>query len=393
MLILANGQEPGADTARLRRHASGLETLARAHYHRSALAACADCYLELERVAHALDDEATGLRARFWYATALHGLGRHEEALVAMEHALDDGTHEIDEPSLYLLWTRALRAEIELPRPLAQIEATFQAIEHELRKRGIHERRSRLLLNRARLALSRGRLAEAIEVGEEALACRKGESHTYTLGAHYWPLVAACTWAGELPRARRHLEEWRKGGEGSRTSTVFLTCRQAELERRAGRLERALAVARDAWAHALATDEHQLHIFSGHALVQAQLALGRIAQARGVLAWLLRHRHCEFGEHAHVQRLLVADLALAEARRLGGLRALDADFGREHARPRGVRDPGRALLALERARRLYDRTETRGRALDELLECHFRSYGLAARRALVSRTRDELRRL
>jgi hypothetical protein len=42
---------------------------------------------------------------------------------------------------------------------------------------------------------------------------------------------------------------------------------------------------------------------------------------------------------------------------------------------------------------LYDRTETRGRALDELLECHFRSYGLAARRALVSRTRDELRRL
>jgi len=393
MLILASDSEPTADLERLRRHAGALESSARAHYHRSALAACADCYLELERVACALDDETTVLRARFWYATALHGLGRHEEALIAMEHALRAGPHEIDEPSVYLLWTRALRAEIELPRPLAQIDATVRAIERELHERGIRNRRSRLLLNHARLALSRGQLPEAIEVAEEALACHKGESHTYALGAHYWPLVAACTWAGELARARRHLEEWQKGGEGSRTSAVFLTCRQAELERRAGRLERALAVARDAWAHALATDEHQLHIFSGHALVQAQLALGRIAQARGVLAWLLRHRHCEFGEHAHVQRLLVADLALAEARRLGGLRALDADFGREHARPLGARDPGRALLALERARRLYDRTEARGRALDELLDCRFRSYGLAARRALVSRTHHELVRL
>jgi hypothetical protein len=64
MLILSSDPDPAADIARLRRHASGLETLARAHYHRSALAACADCYLELERVAHALDDEATALRAR-----------------------------------------------------------------------------------------------------------------------------------------------------------------------------------------------------------------------------------------------------------------------------------------------------------------------------------------
>jgi hypothetical protein len=112
-----------------------------------------------------------------------------------------------------------------------------------------------------------------------------------------------------------------------------------------------------------------------------------------VLAWLLRHRHCEFGEHAHVQRLLVADLALAQARLLGGLPALDADFGLEHARPRSARDPKRALPALERARRLYARTEARSRALDELLDCRFRSYGLAARRALLTRTREELERL
>jgi hypothetical protein len=60
---------------------------------------------------------------------------------------------------------------------------------------------------------------------------------------------------------------------------------------------------------------------------------------------------------------------------------------------RGARDPERALAKLERARVLYDRTEARGRALDELLDCRFRSYGLAARRELVSRTHHELVRL
>ncbi len=392
MLLLTSDRVPERDVPRLRRYASDLEALASSHYRRSALGASADCYLALERIARALGDEASALRARFWHATALHGLGQHEEALAGMEDALHDDAHGIDEPFLYLIWTRALRAEIELPRPLAEIEASFRAIERALRERDLHARRSRLLLNRTRLALSRGRLAEAIERGEEALACHKTEAHTYTLGAHYWPLLAACSWAGELARARRHLARWQALGTESRTSTVFLACRHAELERREGRLAPSLSLACDAWRYALASDEHQLRVFAAHALVQAQLALGRCAPARFVLAWLLRYRHCEFGEHAHVMRLLAADLALAEARRLGGLAALDAELGLEHGRARGPRDPARAFARLERARQLYDRTEPRGRALDELLDCRFHAYGLAARRALVSRTHAELSR-
>ncbi len=84
MLLLENDRVSESD-APLRRCAGELEAAAAAHYRRSALGACADCYLALERIARALDDERTALRARFWHATALHGLGLHEEALVGME--------------------------------------------------------------------------------------------------------------------------------------------------------------------------------------------------------------------------------------------------------------------------------------------------------------------
>jgi tetratricopeptide (TPR) repeat protein len=132
--------------------------------------------------------------------------------LIVLEDALLEGEHSIDEPSLYLLWTRASRAEIELPRPLAEIEATFHAIARARHECGVAERRSRLLVNRARLALSRGRLAQAIAYGEEALERQPIESSTYSIGAHYWPLIAAYTWAGELTQARRHPERWQRHG-------------------------------------------------------------------------------------------------------------------------------------------------------------------------------------
>jgi hypothetical protein len=63
MLILGRARGSEADAARLRRHAAAVEDLARSHYQRSALAASADAYLALKRIAVALEDETLELRA------------------------------------------------------------------------------------------------------------------------------------------------------------------------------------------------------------------------------------------------------------------------------------------------------------------------------------------
>jgi tetratricopeptide (TPR) repeat protein len=377
----------------LARNAAALRERAREAYGSSRLAVCAAAYAELEVVERERGDEAGLAEARFWHGTALHGHGRLREALGVFSRALEQSELGIEDPWLYMTITRCLRAMIELPFPLAEIEGAFAQLEHLLREARLADRRSRLLLARARLALSRGRPHEALSLGEASLAHKRCESHTFTGSSHYWIVVTACLWLGDLPRARRHLEAWTALGEDGALQRVFLACKRAELARREGRLGPALALTHGAWRAAATSEDHQQWLCAGHAHLRALLLAGRLAPARAVLARLFAGLpRIEFAEHVFVLRALHADWQLARARRAAGLPMIDPECGVER-RARGPA-PGRAaaLPALVRARRLYARALARGREIDRLLGTGLRRAEIEARLALCERTEQELAR-
>jgi tetratricopeptide (TPR) repeat protein len=337
--------DASSSDARLRL-AARLRESAREAYHASRHAACAEAYAELERVARGLGNEAAVAEARFWQGTALHGAGRLTEALFA-----------------------------------------------QLREARLENRRSRLLLSRARLALSRGRLCSALALGEESLSHWRRETHTFTGSSHYWVVVTACLWLGDLTRARRHLDDWAGLGEGSALQRALLACKKAELARREGELGRALAISRGAWFESAASEDHQQRIFAGHAYLRALLLAGRLEPAREVLAQLFgRLQRMEFAEHAFVLRALHADWHLARARLAAGLAMIDPECGLARRPRRPGPERAVAVPALARARRLYARALAHGSELDRLLGTRLRRWEIEARLALCDRTERELAR-
>jgi tetratricopeptide (TPR) repeat protein len=377
----------------LRRHAARIRETASEAYHAGRHSACAEACAELERVERSLGDPSGLAEARFWRGTALHGSGRLSEAIFVFGRSLDETELDIDDPWLYMTITRFLRAMVELPFPLAEILDAFEQVEQQLRESKQDARRSRLLLARARLALSRGRLRSALALGEESLARWRHESPSFTGSSHYWVVVTACLWLGDLPRARRHLDAWAALGEGGAMQRVFLACKRAELARREGELGRTLALARGAWIESAASEDHQRRIFAGHAYLRALLLAGRLEPARAVLAQLCRRLHrIEFAEHAFVLRALHADWQLARARLAAGLPMIDPECGIER-RPRRP-GPERAVAepALARARRLYARALAQGHEVDRLLGTGLRRWEIEARLALCERTERELAR-
>jgi len=379
-------------SAELAERVQALRTRGREHEARCEYEACVGAFAELVDVQKSLGDEAGVAEARFWQGTAWHMRGRVTEALGVFGRSLDETPLDIADPWLYMTITRLLRALIEQPFPLAEIHAAFRDVEAQLHEARLPERRSRLLLARARLALSRGRLGETLALGEESLACRWRESHTYTWSSHYRVVLSACLWRGELPRARRHLASWAALCEATHLSRVSLACRRAELARREGELGSALTLARSAWREAAPTEDAQLRIVAGHAYVRALLLAGRLAPARTVLGRLFAGLHrLECGEHAFVLRALHADWHLARARLAAGLPMLDPECGSE----RPVRRPAERRAgepALARARRLYACAGAYGRGIDRLLGTSLRTWEIEARLALCDRTEAELSR-
>jgi tetratricopeptide (TPR) repeat protein len=377
----------------LRRLAARLRETAREAYRANRRAACAEAYAELERVERSLGHEAGVAEARFWQGAALHGSGRLTEALFVFGRSLDETELGIADPPMYMTITRFVRAMVELPFPLAEIEDAFAQVQAQLREAKLEDRRSRLLLARARLALSRGRLRSALALGEQSLAHWRRETHTFTGSSHYWVVVTACLWLGELARARRHLDAWAALREGSAMQRVFLACKSAELARREGEIGRTLAISRSAWIESAASDDHQQRLFAGHAYLRALLLAGRLEPARRVLAALFERLHrMEFAEHVFVLRALHADWHLARARLAAGLPMIDPECGIER-RPRRP-GPERAVAepALARARRLYARALALGGELDRLLGTGLRRSEIEARLALCDRTARELAR-
>jgi tetratricopeptide (TPR) repeat protein len=377
----------------LRRLAGRLRERGREAYLASRHAACAEAYAELERVERSLGHEAGAAEARFWQGAALHGCGRLSEALFVFGRSIDESELGIADASLYMTITRFLRAMIELPFPLAEIQDAFDQVEQQLREAKQGDRRSRLLLARARLALSRGRPHEALALGEESLAHWRRELHTFTGSSHYWVVVTACLWLDDLPRARRQLDAWAALREGSAMQRVFLACKSAELARREGEVGRSLALSRSAWVESAGSEDHQQRLFAGHAYLRALLLAGRLEPARAVLARLFGLlRRVEFGEHGFVLRALHADWHLARARLAAGLPMIDPECGIER-RPRRP-GPERAVAepALARARRLYARALAHGREIDRLLGTRLRTWEIEARLTLCDRTERELAR-
>ena len=377
----------------LLRRATQLRAAGREHYAKNQHEACAAAYAELERIERSLGHEEGLAEARFWHGAALHGRGRLSEALFVFGRSIDETELSIADPSLYMTITRFLRAMVELPFPRAEIEDAFGQVEQQLRDAKLDDRRSRLLLARARLALSRGRPRDALALGEESLARWRRETHTFTGSSHYWVVVTACLWLGDLPRARRHLEAWAALREGGAMQRVFLACKSSELARREGELGRALALSRGAWIESAMGEDHQQRMFAGHAYLRALLLAGRLEPAREVLARLFRRLHrVEFAEHGFVLRALHADWHLARARHAAGLPMLDPECGVERRTRRPGAERAVAEPALARARRLYARALAHGRELDRLLATRLRAWEIEARLALCDRTEGELAR-
>ena len=375
----------------LEERARDLRSCGLEHHSKCEHEASAAAFTALESVQRERGDESGLAEARFWQGAAWHGRGRLGQALSAFGRSLDETALDIADPWLYMTITRLLRALIDLPFPLAEIQDAFRQVEAQLQEAKLHERRSRLLLARARLALARGRLREALALAEESLLRWRRETHTYTGSSHYRLLVSACLWLGDLPRARRHLDDWAALGEGGPLARVSLACRRAELARREGQLGRALALARGAWLESAKSEDHQQRIVAGHAYVRALLLAGRLAPARDVLARLFARLHrVEFAEHAFVLRALHADLHLTRARLAAGLPLLDPECGVERRPRRPGPEPAAAEPALARARRLYGRAGAHGREIDSLLGTSFRAWEIEARLALCDRTAHEL---
>jgi tetratricopeptide (TPR) repeat protein len=340
-------------------------------------------------IADALGEPDAVAEACFWEGAACHGLGRLRAALAAFQRAATSGP--LERGAVYMAATRIPRVLVELPAPLAEIDACLHDVETRVARSGCLERRSRLLLVRARLALSRGRFRSALELSWHSLSLREGERHAGTACSHYWIAVLAAIWLDEIELAREGLDEWeRSEGNAPCIQTAWTAILRSLPARRRGRVAEALQHARSAWAQARRREDRQERLAAGSALARALLLAGDVEGARSLIGRLRTFRHAEVGEHAFAFWVMRADLHLVRARSLAGLARIEPEFGIEDETSRGRPNRSGARRALVRAERGYESARTLALELDRRLRCSLRAWQLACRTALLERTRGEL---
>lgn len=256
-----------------------------------------------------LDDDA-----RFWLGAVLHTQGRLMEALAAWAPGINRVQAGGLTQARYMAMTRYLLVAVDVPLPLARIEAAFREVEECLRIAGgaLGRSRSRVLLARARLALFRGRSSDAIAFAQEGVALGRIETAVYNSCSYYRTLVLACLAAGELDMARSAIEAWETSHTHYADSKrVMIPTSWASYFRKTGDTRRSLDAIMPYEGEIRTNEDLYVQIGGGTAFVRACIAAGCPERARPMLARMATHRRTALGEAAFEVRLLLLDFHVA----------------------------------------------------------------------------------
>lgn len=349
---------PGGDKARLLAAvgADALRTMATESYRGNNDTQSIHLYRRLVDLSCRDGDVRGECDNRFWLGAALHGCGRLLEALAAMAPALDEGAFVGGRDLQSRLLSRFILVAVDVPLPLAQIEAAMAQVERLLERWGWQDLDSRIPLARANLALGRGQADEALRWARIAMARYPRDPATYASHAYLTQLARASLAAGRLDVLRQVMSGWNGHLEVHYETSRRLVANLARaiLRLDEGDRDGATALADLACEGALYCSDYRYHVLGLLECARLYLALDRVPKAGPLLARLLRHRHGEVGRDRHAIRMLQGDyhLALAKSMRTGR---------------RGARKAvERRLRAAEAG---YRRARREGEAIDALLRC------------------------
>jgi tetratricopeptide (TPR) repeat protein len=320
------------------------------------------------------------VEARFWYGTALHGIGRFDEALHVLDPACFDPRALGASPHwVYRIATRAALIHIERASPLERIDQLLERIA-EIAPHADDPRHSRLWVVRGRLDTARGRRATAVKAFERGLDASAEARHSFAATAPFRMMLPLMIDLGRIAAARRALEQWSHSGDPESFKHPHLPAFHADRLRASGALD-------DARRHAMFAVERSQAIEDLIGAVNAQCAFARISVLLGKI------RDTRFALRA----LTTLDVYLGLACLHAGLPVPDPQFGGEfevqEEPAQRVVDMKAALRALEAVARAHRRAEEHARSLDEAFETRFRQNLLRKRTRLLDRLRKRLARI
>lgn len=313
-------------------------------------------FQELVNLANRRGDVSSETSMRFWLGTALHGGGHLLQAAAAMGPALEMTTFEGDQVLQNRLVTRFILVAVDIPLALKKLEESFAQAEGLIEQWGWEDKESRLPLAKGRLALFRGQKEEGLRWAQIAMDNNWNDSSAYATHTYLTLVIKACVDNNRLDLLKECLAGRHRFELGSfrisRRMTVNVA--NAEICLADGDMEQALEYSRLAEEGAWLNQDHTYSFFAFAARVRILLAAGRTAEARPVLARLLRSRHAEVEHDGFQARVLLGDFYLAEGKRLlengnAGVAEVDGCLGA-------------AVRAYGVARRV-------GMEIDERLEC------------------------
>ncbi len=343
-------KEPGRSRVsrieRLRLHARHATDAVWGHYQALDLDAAIRAFaraLRETRRAHDLGQEAT---ARFWAASAHQDAGNLDAAEAVLEPMLARSSMLEDPVTRIRVLTRWALIRLERPAPLAEIERVIADAEAFSAALGG--------LGRSRISSLRGRLAGALcdwtgaaDWTERALHESPSDLATFSTSTYRRLLITFALRAGDLERARRHVEEWRV--EIQRAGP---RCPEASM---LAALESQLALCEgrgaDAFAHALAAldgwsrPKHRHRLLALLALVESATFAGELDRAEACIDELSSWRTVGVGELRLAVYRAEAQYRAARLAELNGVRSPAARAARlDWARAlRGARAAARAI--------------------------------------------------
>ncbi len=346
----------------------------------------AEAYSRAALVAESIDARDWTVRARFFQGAALHCAGQLHEALAVLAPVVAVEKKLSSDDWVYMALTRYILIAVDLPVPLARIEAAHAEAEARYSWGGRAGRRSRLLIVRARLALARGRHREALPLAQEALERRRREALSFSYTTYMRTLVEICTHLGDLALARDYLREWQTlSAQYPASKEIFMAVARSTLLRRESRFDEALEWARRAAATASQTDDFAARFTALRAYARALICTPESQRSREPLTELLRLRHCPIGDVRFEVRLLLGDYHIAQARRELELPTVDLEFGSATEEVWVAPHRSRAVPHVRHAKRAYRWAQQAGDAVDALLDCDVRGRRISGRSAFAGR--------
>jgi tetratricopeptide (TPR) repeat protein len=394
-MIMRRHRKKKKEEARPKVTVEDLETRAQAAYRSGRCSEAQAIWKEmLER--DDLTPEAE-VEARFWYGTALHGIGRFDQALRVLDPACFDPRALGASPHwVYRITTRAALLHIESASPLERIEKLLERIA-EIAPHADDPRHSRLWVVRGRLDTARGRRATAVKAFERSLDASATARHSFAATAPFRMMLPLMIDLGRVTAARRALEQWSHSGDPDSFKHPHLSAFQADRLRASGDLDAARRHAMFALERSQAIEDLIGAVNARCAFARISILLGEIRNARLALRQIHALRRRASALDRFPLALAAIDVYLGLSCLYMGLPVPDPQFGGEFEvqdeNAQRVIDLKQARRALEAAVRAHRRAQEHARSLDENFETRFRQNLLRKRTRLLERLRKRLDRV